>query len=57
MSPKDPPDSSWLENVSEESKDRSVERSDWSEVRMDLDPVEDEVEGDRERGAKPSSVK
>ena len=51
----DPPDSSWLENVSDESKDRSVIRSDWSDIRMDLDDVD--VEGENERGANPSSEK
>ena len=55
MSPNDPPDSSWLEKVRDESKDRSVDRSDWSEVLIER--LELEVEGDRDNGANPSSLK
>ena len=55
MSPNEPPDSSWLEKVRDESNDRSVDRSDWSEVLMDR--LELEVDGDRDKGAKPSSLK
>lgn len=50
--PREPPDSSWLEKVREESKDRS----DWSDDRIDLDEGED-VDGERDKGANPESLK
>ena len=52
MSAKDPPDSSWLENVNDESNDRSVIRSDPSDVLIDAD-----VDGENDNGANPSSEK
>jgi len=57
MSANDPPDSSWLENVRDESKDRSVIRSDWSDVLIDRDDVDVEVDGEKDNGANLSSEK
>ena len=42
------PESSWLLNVREESR----ERSDWSDVRMERDDVDD-ADGEKESGEKP----
>ncbi len=52
LSPMDEaPDSSWLEKVSEESRDE-----DWSDTRIERDDVEEE-EGEKDSGEKPNSLK